>query len=48
MDTGYSASALLDQNSQRQVKIWFGTVEQYNALHEIRSDTYYNILEGTV
>lgn len=48
VDTGYSASALLDQNSQQQVKIWFGTVEQYNALHEIRSDTYYNILEGTV
>lgn len=48
VDTGYSASALLDQNSQQQVKIWFGTIEQYNALHEIRSDTYYNILEGTV
>ena len=47
VDTGRSASALLDQNGN-QIKFWFGTVAEYNQLNEIRSDTYYNILEGTV
>jgi hypothetical protein len=46
VDTGRSASALLDQNGN-QIKFWFGTVAEYNRLDEIRSDTYYNILEGT-
>lgn len=46
VDTGRSASALLDQNGN-QIKFWFGTVAEYNQLNEIRSDTYYNILEGT-
>lgn len=46
VDTGVSATALIDQNTGAQIKIWFGTLAEYNALSEVRSDTYYNILEG--
>lgn len=46
VDTGVSATALIDQNSGEHIKIWFGTLAEYNDLIEIRSDTYYNILEG--
>lgn len=47
-DTGQPATALMDGNSGQNVRVWFGTVEEYNALEEIRGDTYYNILEGVV
>ena len=46
VDTGVAATALIDQNSGEQIRLWFGTVAEYNALPEIRQDTYYNILEG--
>ncbi len=41
-DTGL----LTDQNSGRQVRVWFGTVAEYNALETIDPDVCYNILEG--
>ena len=46
VDTGVAATALIDQSSGESIRIWFGTVAEYNALPEIRHDTYYNILEG--
>ncbi len=46
VDSGVAATQLVDQNGQ-PVRMWFGTVAEYNALTEIRSDTYYNILEGS-
>lgn len=46
VDSGVAATQLVDQNGQ-PVRMWFGTVAEYNALDEIRSDTYYNILEGS-
>lgn len=45
-DTGVKTSILIDENSGKVVRIWFGTVEEYNALSQIDSDVYYNILEG--
>ncbi len=48
LDTGISATALVDINSGAKVRMWFGTVAEYNALPEIESDVYYNILEGAV
>ena len=48
VDTGYSSTALRDLNSGNYVRMWFGTVAEYNALSEIESDVYYNILEGAV
>ena len=39
---------MIDGNSGQSVRVWFGTVEEYNALEEIRGDTYYNILEGVL
>ena len=47
-DTGVPATGLTDQNSGTTVKMWFGTIKEYNALPQIRPDTYYNILEGEV
>lgn len=47
-DTGVPATGLTDQNSGATVKMWFGTITEYNALPVIREDTYYNILEGEV
>lgn len=47
-DTGVPATGLTDQNSGTTVKMWFGTITEYNALPQIRPDTYYNILEGEV
>ena len=47
-DSGVSATALLDGNSGAPVKMWFGTIEEYNALAKIEDDVYYNILEGRV
>ncbi len=38
---------LVDEKTGRRVRVWFGTVEEYNALAQIRPDTYYNILEGS-
>ncbi len=38
---------LIDERTGRRVRVWFGTVEEYNALAQIRPDTYYNILEGS-
>lgn len=48
VDTGYSSTALRDLNSGNYVRMWFGTVAEYNALSQIESDVYYNILEGAV
>ena len=48
VDSGIPATGLRDQNSGEIVRFWFGTVAEYNALTTIRSDTYYNILEGEV
>lgn len=44
-DTGARA-LLIDENGGDQVKMWFGTVGEYNALPVIHPDIYYNILEG--
>lgn len=46
VDSGVPATSLLDENSGGRIRMWFGTLAQYNDLSEIRSDTYYNILEG--
>lgn len=48
VDTGVSASVLLDENSGEPVRMWFGTVAEYNALSVIEPDVCYNILEGQV
>ncbi len=40
------SGSLTDQNSGRQVKVWFGTVAEYNALETVDPDVCYNILEG--
>ena len=48
VDSGVPATSLLDENGRGRIRMWFGTLAQYNDLHEIRSDTYYNILEGVV
>lgn len=47
-DSGVSATELLDENGSGRVRMWFGTVEEYNALEKIEDDVYYNILEGQV
>lgn len=42
-----TASGILkDQNTQREVKVWYGTLAEYNNLTYIDDDTDYNILEG--
>lgn len=46
-DTGIPATALYDTNSKKPVRVWFGTVQEYNSLDRIEPDVYYNILEGT-
>lgn len=46
VDTGIKATRLVDENSGNEVRMWFGTVAEYNALDTIESDVYYNILEG--
>jgi len=43
---GSGPGFLTDQNSGRPVKVWFGTVEEYNALETVDPDVCYNILEG--
>lgn len=48
VDSGTPATALVDRNSGRQIHMWFGTIDEYNALSTIDSGVYYNILEGTV
>lgn len=45
-DTGLPA-LLIDQNSKQNVRMWFGTVAEYNALDVVEPDVYYNLLEGT-
>jgi len=37
---------LVDQKTGRRVRVWFGTLAEYNALDQIWPDTYYNLLEG--
>lgn len=39
---------LRDLNSGQRVRLWFGTLEEYNALEIIYSDVYYNIKESSV
>lgn len=51
-DTGVNVGSvagggLVDENSGKGVRMWFGTVAEYNALSIIEPDVYYNILEGT-
>lgn len=46
IDTGRSATALVDVNSGESIQMWFGTLEEYNSLTEIHENIYYNILEG--
>lgn len=46
VDTGIKATRLVDENSGNEVRMWFGTIAEYNALDTIESDVYYNILEG--
>lgn len=46
VDSGISTYYTVDQNSKRRVKVWFGTIAEYNALQHIDPDTYYNIVEG--
>lgn len=36
---------ILDLNTGKPVRFWFGTLEQYNSLPEIYDDVCYNILE---
>lgn len=46
-DSGVRASRLIDENSGKEVRMWFGTIEEYNAIPDHDPDVYYNILEGT-
>ena len=39
-------SELKDINRGENVRVWFGTIAEYNALASVESDVYYNILEG--
>ncbi len=48
IDTGYSATALHNENGGGLVRMWFGTVAEYNALDTIYSDVVYHILEGAI
>lgn len=45
-DTGRPATALVNQNGGGMIRMWFGTVREYNLLPKIEEDVYYNILEG--
>ena len=36
---------ILDLNTGKPVRFWFGTLQEYNALPEIYDDVCYNILE---
>lgn len=45
-DTGRPATALVNQNGGGLIRMWFGTVQEYNLLPKIEEDVYYNILEG--
>lgn len=49
-DTGPEGpeGTLRDLNSGDRVRLWFGTLEEYNALEIIYSDVYYNIKESSV
>lgn len=46
VDTKTPASRLVDENGGGDVRMWFGTVAEYNALPRVEKDVYYNILEG--
>lgn len=48
VDTGIPASQLIDENTGNAVRVWFGTVAEYNALpvHD-EPGVWYNIMEGT-
>ena len=48
VDTGYTATALRNENGGGLVKQWFGTVAEYNALDTIYNDVAYHILEGAI
>lgn len=48
VDTGYSATALHNNNGGGLVKMWFGSIEEYNALDTIYNDVAYHILEGAI
>ena len=37
--------AIIDLNTGKPVRFWFGTLEEYNALPVIYGDVCYNILE---
>ena len=38
---------ILDLNTGKPVRFWFGTLEEYNALPEIYGDVCYNIQEAS-
>lgn len=44
-DARFVIQTVIDLNTGRPVRFWFGTLEQYNALPEIYGDVSYNILE---
>ena len=46
VDTGVPASRLVDSHTGRELRFWFGTLGEYNALTRVEPDVYYNILEG--
>ena len=48
VDTGYSATALHNENGGGLVKMWFGTIAEYNALDTIYNDVLYHIIEGAI
>lgn len=48
IDTGYSATALHNENGGGLVKMWFGTIAEYNALDTIYNDVLYHIIEGAI
>ena len=39
--------AILDLNTGKPVRFWFGTLAEYNALPEIYGDVCYNIQEAS-
>lgn len=46
VDSGVSATQIVDINSGKPIKIWTGSIEEYNSLKVTYSDVLYYILEG--
>lgn len=46
--TGNPGAGIIDVNSGTEIKVWYGTVSEYNALDYIDPSVDYRILEGVV